>query len=115
MPAPYKQVLDAAETLEDYPLSPSDMADLGRAGLQAAADQLAFMIVTPDAVHRDLQTDVLTEVNNPSSPQVPPVTVTPGVSPHPDTEGGAVTPAESLERLARHLWVPKTYATGRYS
>lgn len=64
MPTPYQQVLDAAETLEDYPLSPSDVADLGRAGLQAAAGQLAFMIVTPDAVHRDLQTDVLTEVNN---------------------------------------------------
>jgi nucleoside diphosphate kinase len=64
MPAPYQQMLDAAETLEDYPLSPSAVADLGRAGLQAAAGQLAFMIVTPDAVHRDLQTDVLTEVNN---------------------------------------------------
>jgi nucleoside diphosphate kinase len=63
-PTPYQQVLDAAESLEDYPLSPSDVADLGRAGLQAAADQLAFMIITPDAVHRDLQTDVLTEVNN---------------------------------------------------
>jgi nucleoside diphosphate kinase len=64
MPTPYQQVLDAAETLEDYPLSPSEVADLGRAGLQAGADRLAFMIITPDAVHRDLQTDVLTEVHN---------------------------------------------------
>ncbi|MGH3250062.1 MAG: nucleoside-diphosphate kinase [Trebonia sp.] len=64
MPTPYQQVLEAAETLEDYPLSPVEVADLGRAGLQSAAGRLAFMIVTPDAVHRDLQTDVLTAVND---------------------------------------------------
>lgn len=64
MPTPYQQVLDAAETLEDYPLSRSDVAELGRAGLAAVADQLAFMIVTPDAVHRGKHADVLAEVHD---------------------------------------------------
>lgn len=64
MPNPYHQMLDAAETLEDYPLSSADIVELGRAGLETAADQLTFMIVTPDAVHRGLHEKVLTEVHN---------------------------------------------------
>ncbi|RSM50889.1 hypothetical protein DMA12_01745 [Amycolatopsis balhimycina DSM 5908] len=63
MPDPYQQMLDAAGTLEDYPLSPAEVAELGKAGLAAVADQLAFMIVTPDAVHRGLHTDILTKVH----------------------------------------------------
>ncbi|WP_211769136.1 nucleoside-diphosphate kinase [Kutzneria sp. CA-103260] len=64
MPNAYQQVLDAAEKLEDYPLSPSDVAELGRTGLEATAGRLAFMIVTPDAVHRGLHADTLTKVHN---------------------------------------------------
>ncbi|WP_030434532.1 nucleoside-diphosphate kinase [Actinoplanes subtropicus] len=54
-------VRDAAR-LPDYPLSPTDLADLGAAGLSGAADQVAFMIVTPDAIHRGLHEQVVDRV-----------------------------------------------------
>ncbi|WP_328472967.1 nucleoside-diphosphate kinase [Streptomyces sp. NBC_00448] len=64
MSTPYQQVLDAAESREDYPLSLSDVEELGRAGLTLAADQLAFMIITPDAVHRGKHADILAHVHD---------------------------------------------------
>jgi nucleoside diphosphate kinase len=48
----FETVCEAARTLDDFPWSPEETAVLGESGLRESADHLAFMIVTPDAIHR---------------------------------------------------------------
>ncbi|MCX4911666.1 nucleoside-diphosphate kinase [Streptomyces sp. NBC_00878] len=60
----YRQILDAAEELDDYPLTVENVREMGEAGLQGAADHIAFMIITPDAVHRGRHVEILEAIRD---------------------------------------------------